>query len=88
MQWCEALGTAPILAVNLGTAGPAEAADLVEYCNMRAGTTLSDLRAANGHPEPYGVRLWCLGNEMDGDYQAGHVPAQTYAERPGRHRRS
>ncbi len=81
MDWCGALGTEPMMAVNLGTAGPAEAADLVEYCNLAGGTTLVDQRVANGHARPYGVKLWCLGNEMDGPWQAGHVPAQTYAER-------
>ena len=81
MAWCRELGTAPMVAVNLGTGSPADAAGLVEYCNLPAGTALADARAANGHPDPYDVRLWCLGNEMDGDWQAGHVPAATYAER-------
>jgi alpha-N-arabinofuranosidase len=81
MAWCDALGTRPMLAVNLGTAGPAEAAELVEYCNLPAGTSIADERVANGHRDPYGVTLWCLGNEMDGPWQAGHVPAPTYAER-------
>jgi alpha-N-arabinofuranosidase len=81
IAWCRALGTAPMLAVNLGTAGPTEAAELLEYCNLPVGTSLADLRAAHGHREPYGVKMWCLGNEMDGFWQAGHVPAQTYAER-------
>ena len=81
MAWCDALGTSPMMAVNLGTGSPAEAAELVEYCNLPAGTSVADQRIANGHAEPYGVNLWCLGNEMDGPWQAGHVPAQTYAER-------
>jgi alpha-L-arabinofuranosidase len=81
MAWCATLGTAPMMAVNLGTGTPAEAAALVEYCNLPPGTSLADLRGAHGHPDPYGVKLWCLGNEMDGPWQAGHVPATTYAER-------
>jgi alpha-N-arabinofuranosidase len=81
MAWCDALGTRPMMAVNLGTGSPADAADLVEYCNLPAGTSIADQRVANGHAEPYGVELWCLGNEMDGPWQAGHVSAQTYAER-------
>jgi alpha-N-arabinofuranosidase len=81
MTWCDRLGTRPMMAVNLGTAGPAEAAELVEYCNLPPGTALADLRVANGRREPYGVGVWCLGNEMDGPWQAGHVPAATYAER-------
>jgi alpha-L-arabinofuranosidase len=81
MQWCQAVQAAPMMAVNLGTAGAAEAAALVEYCNLPTGTYWSDRRAANGHTEPYGVKLWCLGNEMDGPWQAGHVPADVYAQR-------
>lgn len=81
MDWCKELGTEPMIAVNLGTGTPADAAALLEYCNLPAGTSYADQRVANGHAEPYGVKLWCLGNEMDGFWQAGHVPAQTYAER-------
>ncbi len=71
----------PMLTVNLGTGTPEEARNWVEYCNCPLGTKYADLRAANGHPEPYDVRLWCLGNEMDGPWQLGHVPAQEYAIR-------
>lgn len=81
MAWCEQLGAAPMLAVNLGTAGTAEAAALLEYCNLPAGTAWADRRVENGHAAPYGVKLWCLGNEMDGEWQAGHVPAEVYAQR-------
>ena len=83
MAWCREVGTEPMMAVNLGTAGPKEAAELLEYCNLPTGTSIADERAANGHPEPYGVKLWCLGNEMDAPWQAGHVSAATYAERAG-----
>jgi len=71
-------GAEPMLAVNLGTRGVAEALDLLEYANHPAGTTLSDRRAANGDKEPYGIRLWCLGNEMDGPWQIGHKTADEY----------
>jgi alpha-L-arabinofuranosidase len=81
MQWCEALGTEPMMAVNLGTGTEVEAAALLEYCNLPAGTSNANLRVANGHPDPYRVKMWCLGNEMDGPWQAGHVSAATYAER-------
>ena len=70
IDWCRIAQTEPILAVTLGTRGAKEARDLVEYCNFPSGSTLSDLRAKNGHPEPHGVRTWCLGNEMDGPWQA------------------
>jgi len=53
----------------------------VEYCNCPAGTRYADMRAANGSPEPHAVKLWCLGNEMDGPWQLGHVPADQYAIR-------
>ena len=78
---CGRMGWTPMLAVNLGTADPEEARDLVEYCNSPVGTRTADMRAANGHPEPYGVPTWCLGNEMDGPWQLGHVPAEHYAIR-------
>jgi alpha-N-arabinofuranosidase len=81
MAWCAELGTEPMMAVNLGTAGASEAAALLEYCNLSTGTFWADRRAKNGHADPYGVKLWCLGNEMDGPWQAGHVPADVYAQR-------
>ncbi len=81
MAWCREADTAPMMAVNLGTKGATEAQALVEYCNMPPGTHWADRRVANGHPDPYGVKVWCLGNEMDGPWQAGHVPAMEYARR-------
>ena len=71
----------PMFAVNLGTGTPEEARNWVEYCNAPAGTKYSNMRAANGSAEPYGIKLWCLGNEMDGPWQLGHVPADQYAIR-------
>lgn len=81
LAWCRRLGTDPYMVVNLGTGSPRDAAELVEYCNLPGGTYWSDRRAAHGHPEPYGIRLWGLGNEMDGPWQAGHVSADVYARR-------
>ena len=81
MAWCKEAQTAPMMAVNLGTKGPTEAGALLEYCNFPTGTYWADKRAANGHKDPYGVKVWCLGNEMDGPWQAGHVPAEEYARR-------
>ena len=81
MRWCGELKTRPMLAVNLGTGSVSAAGELVEYCNMSGGTLWSDQRRRNGHADPYGVELWCLGNEMDGPWQAGHVPAEVYAQR-------
>jgi alpha-N-arabinofuranosidase len=70
IDWCKEARTEPILAVNLGTRGPKEARDLVEYCNFEGGSAWSDLRSKYGHPQPHGIRTWCLGNEMDGPWQA------------------
>jgi alpha-L-arabinofuranosidase len=77
-RWCEAAGTEMMLAVNLGSRGLDDARNLLEYCNHPEGTYWSDLRVANGHKDPYGVRLWCLGNEMDGPWQVGHKTAHEY----------
>jgi alpha-N-arabinofuranosidase len=78
---CRKLGWTPMITVNLGTGTPEEARNWVEYCNCPSGTKYADMRAANGSLEPYGVKLWCLGNEMDGAWQLGHVPADQYAIR-------
>lgn len=78
VRWCALTGVEPMIAVNLGTRGAAEAADLVEYCNIAGGTALSEQRRANGADQPHGIRLWCLGNEMDGPWQIGHASADEY----------
>lgn len=78
LKVCRKLNWAPMLAINLGTGTPEEARDWVEYCNLPTGTHFANMRAANGNPEPYSVKLWCLGNEMDGRWQMGHVPAELY----------
>ena len=81
MQWAKQLGTEPMMAVNLGTRGAEAAGHLLEYCNLDVGTSYSQMRRDNGHADPYNVKLWCLGNEMDGPWQAGHVPAHVYGRR-------
>ena len=78
MHWAAKAGVEPMMAVNLGTRGIAEACDLLEYSNQPAGTELADRRARNGSPAPFGVKLWCLGNEMDGPWQVGHKSADAY----------
>ncbi|MGV8908938.1 MAG: alpha-N-arabinofuranosidase [Propionicimonas sp.] len=77
-QWCKLAGCELMLAVNLGTRGVQEALDLLEYANHPGGTQLSDARAANGSPQPHDVRMWCLGNELDGPWQVGHLSAAEY----------
>jgi alpha-N-arabinofuranosidase len=79
VRWCRWMDTEPMMAVNLGTLGPREAAELVEYCNFPGGTHWSDARQSNGNAVPHDVKRWCLGNEMDGPWQAGHCSAAEYA---------
>lgn len=81
IAFCRELQTEPMLAVNLGTGSIAEAANLVEYCNAPTGSQLGDLRASHGFAEPHNVHYWCLGNEMDGDWQIGHLEASEYARK-------
>jgi alpha-L-arabinofuranosidase len=79
VPWNAELGGETMMAVNLGTRGIDAARSLVEYCNVSGGTYWSDLRRRNGAAEPYGVKLWCLGNEMDGPWQIGHKTPDEYA---------
>jgi alpha-L-arabinofuranosidase len=81
LAWCKLAGVQPLLAVNLGTGTPESAAALVEYCNADQGTKWSDLRRKHGIAEPYHVTDWCLGNEMDGPWQVGHMSATEYGEK-------
>ena len=77
-DWCKQVDTAPMLAVNLGTRGPEAAQALVEYCNHPGGTYWSDLRRTHGWAEPHAVKVWCLGNEMDGPWQIVQKTAWEY----------
>jgi alpha-N-arabinofuranosidase len=81
MAWCKIVGTLPLMGLNLGTGTPEQAAALVEYCNVDKGTKWSELRRKNGIAEPYRVKNWCLGNEMDGPWQIGHITATEYGLR-------
>ena len=78
MKWAKKAKVEPIFAVNLGTKGIENAVSLVEYCNFPEGTHYSDMRRAHGVEKPYGIETWCLGNEMDGDWQIGHKTAEEY----------
>lgn len=78
LQWCERTGVKPMLGVNLGTGTPQDAADMLEYVNGSLPTYYADLRRKNGHKEPYDVKLWCLGNEMDGPWQICGKTAEEY----------
>lgn len=78
--WLKKLGDNELMeAINLGTRGQGEALDILEYSNIPAGTALSEERRRNGADEPFNIRMWCLGNEMDGPWQTGHKTAEEYA---------
>ncbi|PZU41229.1 MAG: alpha-L-arabinofuranosidase, partial [Microbacterium sp.] len=79
-SWLDKVGSDMMMAVNLGTRGTLEAIDLLEYANLPGGTELSARRAENGRAEPFDVRVWCLGNEMDGPWQLGHRSADDYGK--------
>ena len=78
MDWCKIADVEPMFAVNLGTRGPDEARNLLEYCNHPGGTYWSDLRREHGYEEPHDIRFWCLGNEMDGPWQICQKTAYEY----------
>ena len=80
VRWSEKVGCELMLATNLGTRGLQQAIDLIEYTNVRSDTALADRRIAHGVTEPYAVKLWCLGNEMDGPWQVGHSNADDYGK--------
>ena len=70
-RWADRAGAEMMYAINLGTRGPEQARDIVEYANHRGGSKFSDLRIANGKKDPFNIKVWCLGNEMDGPWQMG-----------------
>lgn len=81
MQFCREIDTIPMMGVNMGTGSIQDASNLVEYCNAPVGTKYSDLRAKYGNPDPYDVKYWCIGNEMDGPWQIGHLNADDYGKK-------
>ena len=78
MAWCKLAGSKPLMGLNLGTGTAERAAALVEYCNLEKGTKWSDLRRSHGVEQPHKAEHWCLGNEMDGPWQIGHMTATEY----------
>jgi len=77
-RWAKKADIEMILAVNLGSRDLNAARAFAEYCNHPSGTHWSDLRRSHGVEDPYGVRMWCLGNEMDGPWQIGAKTATEY----------
>ncbi len=78
VSWSRKAHADVMLAVNLGSRGIDGARSLLEYCNFPAGSYWADLRISHGYKEPHNVKLWCLGNEMDGPWQVGHRTAFDY----------
>jgi alpha-N-arabinofuranosidase len=78
VTWCHAVGAEPLIGTNFGTGTPETTLALLEYCNVDKGTKWSDLRRAHGYEKPHAIKYWCLGNEMDGPWQIGHIPATQY----------
>lgn len=81
IEFCRHMKIEPMLGLNFGTGTIAEASALVEYCNAPAGTRYADMRVAHGYREPHAVKYWCVGNEMDGPWQIGHLEAEEYARK-------
>lgn len=78
IQWAHMVGTEPLFGLNFGTGTAEDAVSLLEYCNLPGGTKWSDLRRSHGFEKPHNVKYWCVGNEMDGTWQIGHMPAREY----------
>jgi alpha-N-arabinofuranosidase len=81
IEWCKLVNTEPLLGFNLGTGTAEMAVAYVEYCNFEKGTKWSDLRRSHGYEQPHNVKYWCMGNEMDGPWQMGHMTAPEYGRK-------
>ena len=79
-KWIKKINSHTMMAVNMGTRGLDAARHLVEYCNFPKGTAYSDWRIKNGAKEPFNIKTWCVGNEMDGSWQIGHKTADEYGK--------
>lgn len=78
-EWVESCGAESIMTFNMGTRGVEAACDLVEYCNTQGGTYLSELRKKHGYEKPFNIKYWCLGNELDGEWQICQKRSSDYA---------
>jgi len=81
VEYTKAVGAEPYFAVNMGTGTIEEARRWVEYCNVKEGPYYAELRKKHGYPEPYNIKYWSLGNEMDGPWQMGHLDAEDYCKK-------
>ena len=80
VAFCNLVGAENFICINAGTGTIEDAAHWVEYCNAPAGTRYADLRVKHGHPEPYKVKYWALGNEPDGPWQLGYKNKEDYTK--------
>lgn len=80
-SWTQKVGSELMLGVNMGTGTPKDAAEMVEYCNHKGGTYWSDMRRKNGAQQPFKVKKWCVGNEMDGSWQICKLTAEEYGRK-------
>lgn len=81
LRLCERLGCEAMICLNVGSGSVEEAREWMEYCLGGAETPYGALRAENGHPEPYRVAYWEIGNEIWGEWQMGHCSAEAYSQR-------
>ena len=81
VSFAKQVGTEPYITVNMGTGTIEEARRWVEYCNVKEGPYYAELRKKHGFAEPYNVKYWALGNEMDGPWQMGHMNAEDYSKK-------
>ncbi len=81
MTFCRLLGTEPYITVNSGLGDSQNAVAELQYANAPADQSGGRLRAKNGHPAPYGVKWWSIGNEMYGKWQLGHIALEKYTEK-------
>lgn len=81
MIWAKKVNVKPMMAVNMGTGTTDSARNLVQYCNADDDSKYANLRRKYGSKDPYKVIYWGLGNEMDGEWQIGHLPADKYVEK-------
>jgi alpha-N-arabinofuranosidase len=81
IDWCRLVDTEPLLGMNFGTGSAEMAVAYTEYCNLERGTKWSDLRRSHGYEQPHNIRYWCLGNEMDGNWQIGQLQAREYGRK-------
>jgi alpha-N-arabinofuranosidase len=81
MRFCDLVHADPYISVNAGLGDAGMAANEIEYVNGSAETPMGKLRVKNGHPDPFGVKFWSIGNEMYGDWQLGHMPTEAFTKK-------